>query len=287
MNMQHIFIDEHVRVHRGEAARAALSRINDALFYEPGHGIARVSETRWQLAQRAEMIHWFDRNRAAADDGNFLHLDEFDSFGVLAGCRVVHAAELGCGPFTNLRLIGRVAKLESCTLIDPSINRYLHHPNRYYDQSTSIVPPATPWIPKLWRRAPRLLRSLCRLADWTVPVLSLVNAGGEDFRIREPCDLLVMINVLEHCRDAAAVVKNVLSVLGPRALVVVGDVFFEDGAVRDACLRCYDAAHPLRVTESVLKPLLDGSDILYDVSRPHAVEGYPGTVKRCIISRRG
>jgi len=283
--VDYIFIDENVRVLRGEAARLALDHTNDACFYESGHGIRAVSEERWQIAQRAEMVHWFDRNRLAADDGNFLQLDGFDSFGVLSGSRVAHAAELGCGPFTNLRLVGRVAHLASCTLIDPSIQRYIHHPNRYYDAQYLYVPPSATWIPKLWRRAPQLSRALCRHLGWTVPVRSLVNAGGESFRIGEPCDLLVVINVLEHCRDARAVVENVLSALGPRALVIVGDVFFDDEAVRDASCRCYDAAHPLRVTESVLSPLLDGADVLYDRSKPHAVEGYPGTVKRCVVAR--
>jgi hypothetical protein len=283
--VQYIFIDERIRVLRGESARMALEHTNDARFYEPGYGIPKVTEERWQLAQRAEMAHWFGRNRVAADDGNFLQFDGFDSFDVLSGSRVLHAAELGCGPFTNLRLVGRVAHLASCTLIDPGIQRYVHHPNRYYDAQYLYVPPAVTWIPKLWRRAPHLLRALCRHLGWTVPVRSLVNAGGETFRIGEPCDLLVVINVLEHCRDARALIENVLSALGPRALVIIGDVFFNDEAVLDATSRCYDAAHPLRVTERVLNPVLDGADILYDRSEPHAVEGYPGTVKRCVIAR--
>jgi hypothetical protein len=279
------FVDEHVRILRGSDAAEALERTNDSAFYAPGQGIVEVSEERWRLAQAAEMAHWFGFDRTAADDGNFGHFAAFDAYRSLKDSQVLHAVELGCGPFTNLRLVARVANVHSCTLVDPSVRRYLHHENRYYDLEYLYLPPAVTWMPKPWRRAPGPLRTLCRRLGWTVPVRSLVNSGGESFCMTEGCDLLVMVNVLEHCRDARAVLSNVLAALSTEAIVAIGDVFFVDDAVRAALHRRYDAAHPLRVTQSILDPLLEGAEILHDRSIPQAVDGYPGTVRRYVIAR--
>lgn len=204
-----IFVDENIRVLRGEDARRALADTNDAAYYDPGYGIPRVPMDRWRTAQVCESHHWFHYEARVADDRNFAHQRAFDDYSLLKHQQFAHAIEVGCGPFTNLRLIARVAHIRRCTLLDPCLERYLSHRNRYYDRSRLYTPPSRAWLPRVWRLAPNTMRAICPLVRWTVPVSSLISEDAESLALGEQADLVVMINVLEHCRDAGAALDAV------------------------------------------------------------------------------
>lgn len=62
-------------------------------------------------------------------------------------------------------------------------------------------------------------------------------------------------------------------------------MIFNDDEVRRSCRHAYDAAHPLRITEAVLDPLLAGATLSYDRVTPLPLEGYASTVSRYIVAR--
>jgi 2-polyprenyl-3-methyl-5-hydroxy-6-metoxy-1,4-benzoquinol methylase len=111
-----------------------------------------------------------------------------------------------------------------------------------------------------------------------------VSSAAEEFSVNDPADLVVMINVLEHCRDATAVVSSLLATVSPGGVIVFGDVLFTDDNVRDASTSRYDAAHPLRKTGEVLAPIFEGAHLLFDSTTPAFIDGYPDAVlKYCVV----
>jgi hypothetical protein len=131
---KYLFVDEQLRYTTGEEAARALAERSDAPFFTEGEGVLRVPKTRWQEAQRYERDTWLVANAAAADDRNHDHEAGFGGYAALAGLRFTDVIELGCGPFTNLRVIARHCTIDQCSLLDPLIEDYLHHPHCTYDR---------------------------------------------------------------------------------------------------------------------------------------------------------
>ena len=127
------FVDDDWNILEGEAAKKELEKTSDAKFLTEENGITQVSRERWNIAQQFERIGWMKKKVGARSDRNIQHMADFDHYACLKGLSFKHAIELGCGPFTNLRLIGQVCRVKTCSLLDPLIESYLKLPNRSYD----------------------------------------------------------------------------------------------------------------------------------------------------------
>jgi hypothetical protein len=106
----------------------------------------RVEHERWTIAQRWERDHWIRNHRALArygknyvwrllsllgivekyrgDDRNRWWKEAFQNYQALPS-RLDNALEVGCGPYTNLRLIREVCKPNHIFLSDPLIRTYV------------------------------------------------------------------------------------------------------------------------------------------------------------------
>ena len=246
-----LFVDRDVQVFEGEAARERLERTNDARFVDGDLGVVAVDDARWREAQAYERRTWMEIGLSAADDHNREYLQWFEDYAPLRGRHFERAIELGCGPFTNLRLILQVARARRVHLLDPLAEDYLRHPHCRY-------------------RGRRLggalsgLRSLGR--SWRGPLgglgeaIDALRTGGlagvpveieavpiEGFRTGHRFDLVVMINVLEHCRDARAVFGKIEEILSPGGVLVFHDRLWAPDEIQRTISQLYDAGHPLRV----------------------------------------
>ncbi len=254
-----IFIDSDVRVFEGDEAATRLASRNDARFYQPGRGVARVDRDRWLEAQTYERNTWMKRGRDARDDRNREHMARFVGYRSLAGRHFNRAIELGCGPFTNLRFILGAATIDHVHLLDPLALDYVKHPHcRYRGGKLGGVRRAG--LDSGWRN---LRFAFSELA-------ASIRAGGirgraveihatpiEDLETAVRFDLVVMINVIEHCRDIDAVFGKIDEILTPGGFFVFQDKFLSPGNVQEVLADVYDAGHPLRLQRSIVDEFLD------------------------------
>jgi 2-polyprenyl-3-methyl-5-hydroxy-6-metoxy-1,4-benzoquinol methylase len=233
--MKKLYIDENITVFTDETAEKLLSENNDSIFFDKiTEGVHKVPVDRWNHAQKYEKKTWMG-NQGAKDDRNFEHLQRFDSFKSLENFNLQNqnVIELGCGPFTNLRLITETLKVSNISLLDPLINDYLNHNNCTYKNN--------------------LLNN--------IPVI-IHNTPIESFETEKKFDIVIMINVIEHCYDVDLIFQKIIEILNPGGIFIFSDVFFND--VYQLSLNLYDAGHPLRLSEKKLKEFLKNFNTVYE-----------------------
>jgi SAM-dependent methyltransferase len=262
-----LFIDQEIEVLEGSAAEQALRTKNDTRFFVPGMGVARVDEQRWQEAQHYERKTWMERGRANADDRNLIHLERFAGYCSLRGQHFERAIELGCGPFTNMRIILQEVTAEEVHLLDPLIMEYTNHPLcRYRHGKLGGVGAIASLEGLTSMRSPR---------GWLREVFNSVRIGGvrgrevqlepsaiEDFAATHKFDLVVLINVLEHCQDAERVFAKIWDILTPGGVFVFHDKFYQSIVLAASLSNLYDAGHPIRLDPAVAEAFLRRFDPL-------------------------
>jgi SAM-dependent methyltransferase len=117
------------------------------------------------------------------------------------------------------------------TLVDPLIEDYLTHPHCTYGSGRFALFPDVP---------------IRRIA---LPI--------EDLDEREPFDLVVMINVLEHCYSLPKIFDTVRSLLKPGGTFVFHDKFLPSSDIDRFIESSFDAGHPLRVSGEVIQEFLN------------------------------
>jgi SAM-dependent methyltransferase len=256
-----LYIDENVTVHEGEraarwvAAKAAETPVDSA------RGVAQVNHDRWEEAQRYERRTWMERGRRVLSDRNEHHRKRFAGFAALDGRRFARGIELGCGPFTNLRLILEGCQIEEIHLLDPLIGDYLEHPFCKYrgrrlggllNDTPARLPgyltqPLSAWRSKL---------NDLRIGGLFGRPVAVSDAMIETYAGDRRFDLVVMINVLEHCQDAISVFSKIDQLLLPDGVLVFHDKLYDAASVQRLLRVLYDAGHPLRVDRSVVEQFL-------------------------------
>jgi SAM-dependent methyltransferase len=206
----------------------------------------QVSEERWQEAQHWEEAHWISAQNARAkygknwiwrilhaarlvekyrgDDWNLWWKTQFQDFKFLPD-QVDNAIEVGCGPYTNIRHIVPTCRPKHFFLSDPLIKTYVNF--------------------KLAFTADAYRKAFCILDDHPL----------EEIPYRDNYfDLVVMINVLDHVRDASLCMENLIRITKPGGWVVVGqDLTNEedlDVLSRDSGL----VGHPVKISYEWFAP---------------------------------
>jgi SAM-dependent methyltransferase len=256
-----LFISQNIEVLEGDAAEQALRKTNDARFFEAGKGVSRVDEQRWQEAQSYERKTWMERGKRATDDRNRFHRERFAGYSPLKGMCFQRAIELGCGPFTNMRLILEVARATNVHLLDPLITDYVRHALcRYRNGKLGGVGGMGTLDGLLSLRAPlarlRETANSLRIGGPLGRDVKLEHSAIEDFSTPHQFDLVVLINVLEHCRDANKVFAKVWEILAPSGIVVFHDRFLPSAVLAESLANLYDAGHPIRLDSAVVETFL-------------------------------
>ncbi len=226
--MTKIFVASPIEVYHNAEAEARLAETNDATYYEDGKGILSVPETRWQQAQRYERDTWMTYNLGSIDDRNGEHAERFGGYAALPQ-DLGDVIELGCGAFTNLRLILPDRKAASVTLLDPLLEAYQQHPHCHYKDGTLAGHP-----------------------------VKTVAKPIEGYNTRQKFDTIVMINVLPHCQDAHKIMHWIDVHLKAGGWLVFGE-YPSVMSPNDL----YDVGHPLRFTEAQLNEWISGYTEVY------------------------
>jgi SAM-dependent methyltransferase len=192
----------------------------------------RVSTERWLEAQEYELDVWkrqnvWPRRWTAAllnalgirkvksgDDWNEWWFERFDAYRAIPD-KLENAIELGCGPYTNMRLIRQNRDIDHVVCSDPLARHYIHFRRR--------------WLAAEYRKGTILVDDH--------PIEECPFADGY-------FDLVVLINVLDHVKDGLAGLNTAVRITKPAGYLVIGqDLTSEE----DAANNREDIGHPIRL----------------------------------------
>jgi SAM-dependent methyltransferase len=176
--------------------------------------IEAVSGKRWQEAQQWEEAHWVRTQQLRArwgknllwrllalvgavpkyrgDDWNQWWKKQFDDYAFLPPV-IENALEVGCGPYTNVRLMLDRCRFRHLYLSDPLIRTYVKF--------------KLTLVSELYRNAG------CILDDHPLEELPFAS---------DYFDLVVKINVLDHVQDARKCMESVVRVTKPGGILIIG-----------------------------------------------------------------
>ena len=126
------------------------------------------------------------------DDWNIWWMRQFDNYAFFPK-EIDNLIEVGCGPYTNVRLMRNLCKMKHVVLSDPLIRTYVRFKLTF--------------VRAMYETA------ACTLDDHPLEELPFKDANF---------DLAVMINLLDHVRDANACMENLYRVTKPGGLVIFG-----------------------------------------------------------------
>jgi SAM-dependent methyltransferase len=212
--------------------------------------IEKVTFDRWREAQTWEKDHWVNTQKLRAryfkntvwrllstvgvvskyrgDDWNTWWKRQFDDYGFLPP-EVENAIEVGCGPYTNVRLMFDRCRIQHLVLSDPLIRTYVRF--------------KLTLVSELYREA------ACTLDDH--PLESLPFASNN-------FDLAVMINVLDHVQDAQKCMKNLVNVVRAGGLLIIGQDLTKEEDMEVLKKDAGAAGHPIKLDHEWFEPFLQG-----------------------------
>ncbi len=212
------------------------------LFYNSDVGIVEITDSRWKQAQTVESSVWHGNNDG--QDRNEQHAAWFDSYHAL----VPHAhslgkvLEIGSGPFTQTKTIIEKlgmdnVKINTITLADPLMIFY----HKYV--------PACPY------KDGSLLGFPTRF----------IASGAEELYLRDQYDTVIMINVLEHCRNALTVLENLHRAVKSNGLLVFSERWYDTkwAQFEQSKHVFWDVMHPINVKMLIIDKLLSEYNPLY------------------------
>lgn len=232
---KYFFVDKNRKKYTGEEAKKKIRSKNDLSYYSPESGIDRCDKKRWEEAQHYEKLIWMKELNNADNDNNFYHRDNLDKYKYLENMKFENAIELGCGPFTNIVHISKETEINNVDLLDPLITNYLNHKNCNYDNNY------------LYQKG---------LLGNKIPA-KLHHTPIEEFRSEKKYNLIVIINVLEHCYNADLIFSKILELSKKDTILVFGDKLYNKKNILDNLKKKYDAGHPLKIDESEIKSFLE------------------------------
>jgi SAM-dependent methyltransferase len=212
----------------------------------PHDSIRRVSTERWQEAQEWELALWregqrkrgwkrlvwplvapalraLNWHRAWGDDWNHWWKSRFDDYSFLP-VELGDMIELGCGPYTNTRVIIEHRQARRVVCSDPLIRSYITFQGR--------------WLAEAY------VEGLVEIDDHAIEELPFVP---------ESFDLVVIINVLDHVRDAERCLQAAVDLVRPGGYLLLGQDLSND---EDIASHPYDTGHPIRLRHEDLEPYL-------------------------------
>lgn len=207
----------------------------------------RVDRGRWEAAQQWELDLWKAEARATSrarlrrlaallgigrivspflgwgDDWNLWWKDRFDGYSFLPDS-LGDVLELGCGPFTNVRvmLAGRSFGQVHCS--DPLARDYMNLRGT--------------WLAEAARKG----------------IVTIDHHPAEDCPYpSDRFDVTVMINVLDHVRDMELSLDNAIRVTKPGGILILGQDLTNQ---QDIARIGDDIGHPIRITHTDLDDAL-------------------------------
>lgn len=209
--------------------------------------IIKVDHQRWVDAQKFEEKCWQD-SWTLQDDWNTWWKKQFNDYELLEEKLPddIRAIEVGCGPFTNMRLIESVLQYKNnlyLYLSDPLIQSYLKLP--------------TCWIKE---------NSYAHKGLQENKTIALDNSQLENLKFEDNYfDLLVCINVLDHVENVDKCFDEIYRVLKKDGLFVLGQDLTDWNKRRDPSPKeDQDQGHPIRINEEYCSQKLSNYRSLFN-----------------------
>jgi SAM-dependent methyltransferase len=209
----------------------------------------RVSEEHWREAQAWEEAAWVNTQRMRArwgknliwkvlswlrlvpkyrgEDWNAWWRAKFDDYRFLPAS-VDNAIEVGCGPYTNIRQIMERCRPRRLVLSDPLIRTYIHF--------------------KLAFVADYYRNAFATLDDHPIEELPFKDGFF---------DLVVMINVLDHVRDARLCMDRVVAATKPGGWLIIGQDLTSEEDLKVLKDDPGLVGHPIKLKAEWFDPWLD------------------------------
>jgi len=231
------YVDKHIHCYEGEEAEKLLKEHNDDQWLIENVGRPIVPVERWNEAQHFEKTTWCDEPgaiyiKSMNDDHNKEYEEIFGGYEQLNFSlpnKPISMIELGCGPFTNLRIIiPKIFKpLKDIDLLDPLINDYLTNTmNCKYKNG--------------------ILNGF-KVTLHPVPI--------EQFNITKKYQLVVMLNVLPHCYDTNLIFQKIDEMLDNDGIFIFHEKFLPQDKINEV-IDHYDSGHPLELTYNYVNEIL-------------------------------
>ncbi|MDD5618386.1 MAG: hypothetical protein PHG69_04765, partial [Candidatus Omnitrophica bacterium] len=106
---------------------------------------------------------------------------------------------------------------------------------------------------------PKYFRKLQNLFNMRIPVKEIISSPIESMPKDKHYDLVVLINVLEHCYDAGAIFQKILEITSVGAILVFHEKMYRHEDVISDSARFFGAIHPLKVDRSVITAFLENN----------------------------
>jgi len=201
---------------------------------------------RWQQAQQWELAFWNRQNIPSPfwkrllrpllvliglrqrqqisnlDDRNRWWKEKFNDYNDLPQ-RFENVCELGCGPYTNLRVILEEREAQYVHCSDPLARKYIRYPNA--------------WLANMYRAG----------------LVSVDSHPAESCPFKSDYfDLTVMINVLDHTRNPFRCLEEAIRITAPRGYFVFGQDLTGKTEKKPA-----NSGHPFYFNHDQLLPILN------------------------------
>lgn len=199
------------------------------VHFSPEFGTTRAMD--WDGSQRWELDIW--QKSVAPGDRWQQHKAWLNHYAPLFKVPLGDVLEIGSGPYTQtMYMIDAVGRdtLRSLTLVDPLIEEYLLTVNHV------------------------------RYRNFTEYPVHLVRAGAEDADhvLRdEAFDVVVMINVVEHCRNAWRVLQTLWNKLKPGGVLVFSEYVYDHRGF------FVEAGHEIKLRKGTIRMLLQHFDPMF------------------------
>jgi ubiquinone/menaquinone biosynthesis C-methylase UbiE len=210
---------------------------------------SKTTQEVWKKAQEWEKNHWINAQQIRArwgknwiwrclsilgivpkyrgDDWNNWWKEQFNSYSFLPD-HVQNAIEVGCGPYTNIRFMQPKCKMDYLVLSDPLIKTYtnfkLTFVNKMY-QETGCALDSHP----------------------------LENIPYKDNYF----DLSVMINVLDHVKDANECMENLFRITRRGGIIIVGQDLSQEEDAQALLADPGLIGHPIKLHEKWFQPWIE------------------------------
>ena len=229
------YVDVNIGVHIcNQTAENMFSKMND-IQYLTKDGIIKVDIERWKIAQKYENKTWMIQGLEGNDDHNVKNVEMLNNFKDLEGLSFGSAIELGCGPFTNMRLfLNSFPDIKEVVLVDPLLSSYLNHPNCSYKNA---------------------IMNNRKIEIFSLPI--------ENLNIDKKYDVVMMINVLEHCYDVNIILNKVVSLMKKGTIFIFSDMMLDFSEIDRMTRSVWDAGHPIRISTEYMNRFFDLFETIY------------------------
>jgi len=218
--------------------------------------IISVTEDRWGKAQQEERSLWIKSNQRnsylkvivkfikaiqtpkmlfnyfkyrdfyCGDDWNYWWMEQFENYKALPKY-FEKALEIGCGPFTNIRLISKCCKIKEIYCCDPLIDVYT---------SFNLT----------W------LSTQVSKGNINISEDKCENLKFDDNYF----DLVICINVLDHVQDIIKCLEEIKRVIKQSGFIIFGqDLSNEEDLLKKEVKN--DIAHPIKISHTTLDAMFD------------------------------